>query len=276
MKTIEALLTSILGNTKYGINILGQGSDKLQGDYHWKMLQCLKFFAFLAMQQMPFIEEEDDKIRFAKEKMMACRLHMCGDHSLCNHMNANCHDNRGYILQDRASFGKKQRDKIVKHLFIDKVETEAWIKKKLICPGNTSANENYHSLMVNRGLVNKDAKVDVELNTIDAKYALGTYFFNSGARETYTELFNYDEKLNWKISDLGLGQIERYATQRKTNEIEMRKKKSKILERRSKQKKFQPNPRHLQEPGTYISREQKRNNPFLSDEVSPCASKKNK
>ena len=276
MKTLEALVNSVLGKTKNGINILGKASDKLPGDYHWKMLNCLKFFAFLAMQEMPFIEEENEKIKFAKEKMTACRLHMLGDHSMCNHQNANCHDNRTYMLQDRAGFGQKQRDKIVKALFTDKVETDAWIKKKLICPGNTSGNENYHSLMVNRGLVNKDAKVDVELNTIDAKYALGTYFYNSGARETYTALFNHDEELNWKISDLGLGQIERYQLQRKTNQAEMRKKKAKIYERRSKQQKFQPNPLHLPKPGTYLSREQKRNNPFVSDEISPCASKKNK
>ena len=274
MKNFESLLNSILGKTKNGIGILGKGKDKLQGDYHWKMLRCLKFFAFLAMQQMPFIEEEKEKIAFAKEKMKACRLHMCGDHSLCTHENARCHEHHGYILQNRAEFGQEQRDKIVKHLFIDKLETDAWIKNKLIMPGNTSGNENYHSLMVNRGLVNKDAKVDVELNTIDAKYALGTYFFNSGATETFKSLFNHDEQLSWKISDHSLTQINRYEIQRKTNPEEMKKKKEKIMTKRSNQQKFQANPLHLLEPGTYITRKQKRNNPFLSDEVPHCASKK--
>ena len=129
--------------------------------------------------------------------------------------------------------------------------------------------------MVNRGLVNKDAKVDVEMNTIDAKYALGTHFYNCGARTAYTGLFNHDEKLNWKISDHSLVQIERYEIQRKTNPEEMRKKKAKIAAERSKQKKFQCNPLYL-EPGTYISRKQKRNNPFLSDDIPHCESKKNK
>ena len=128
--------------------------------------------------------------------------------------------------------------------------------------------------MVNRGLINKDAKVDVELNTIDAKYALGTYFYNSGARETYTELFNSDSELNWKISDHSLQQIGNYEKTRKTNSVAMRKKKNVEAEKRRKMKKYQCNPLYA-EPGTYLTQSQKRQ-ASLSDSISVCPKKKNK
>ena len=270
-------MNSVLGGSKKkgDIGLKGTGFDKLQGDYEYQMIRSMKFYAGLAMKQMPYIEDEKEKIAFAQEKMKACRLHITGDHSLCTHENARCHDHKRYLLADRAGFGAEQREIIVKHLFIGKVETEAWIKEKLIKPGNTSGNENYHSLMITRGLINKDARVDVESNTIDAKYALGTYFFNNGAHETYSTLFNYDEELNWKICDHSLGQIRQYAESRKTNADKMKKKKDREQTLRSKQKKYQCNPKYLNEPGTYITVKQKRRNPSLS--VHPPATiKRNK
>ena len=272
MKNFERLINSVLG--KPGIGIKGTGKDKLQGDMEWQLLRCLKFFAFLAMREMENIQDEEDRIAFALEKMKACRLHMTGNHDFCTHQNARCHDHESYVLRDRAGFGAKQRDLIVKHLFTNKIETVAWVKEKLVKPGNTSGNENYHSLMVNRGLVNKDAKVDVELNTIDAKYALGTYFYNCGARETFTDLFNSDPKLNWKISGHSLQQIGNYEKTRKTNSVEMRKKKKIESDKREQMKKYQCNPLYA-EPGTYLTQSQKRQ-ASLSDSVSVCPKKKNK
>ena len=100
---------------------------------------------------MRYIQDEEDKIAAAQEKMKACRLHLIGDHSLCTHENAKCHDKNEFILKDRAAFGAKQRDQIVQKLFVEKVETEKWVKEKIIRPGNTSDNENYHSLVITRG-----------------------------------------------------------------------------------------------------------------------------
>ena len=267
------MINAVLG--KPGIGLRGTGKDKLQNDMAFQLLNCLKFFAFLAMQEMPNIQEEEEQIAFALEKMRACRLHMTGDHELCIHENARCTDHHYFLLRDRAGFGAKQRDLIVKHLFIEKVETAAWIKDKLIKPGNTSTNENYHSLVVNRGLVNKDAKVDVELNTIDAKYALATHFYNNGASDTFLSLFNDDEKLNWKICNQGISKIEYYEKTRKTNPVAMRKKKKILLQRQAQQKKWQCNPLYASEPGTYLTQSQKRSL-VLSDSIPDCPTKKNK
>ena len=278
LKNFASLVNSILGGSKKkgDLGLKGTGHDKLQGDYEWQLINCLKYYAGIVMKEMPFIEDLNDRISFAKEKMKACRLHVIGDHSLCTHANARCNKKK-VLLGDRAGFGAKQRDQIVKHLFIDKVETEAWIKDKLINPGNTSPNENYHSLMVTRGLVNKDARVDVETNTIDAKYALGTYFFNSGATETYSELFNFDEKLNWKICDHSLGQIRQYEQKSRTNPDKMKKKKAYESAKRAKQVKWQCNPKYqasLNEPGTYVTVKQKRRNPSLNLQSSHRVKKK--
>ena len=261
------MVNSVLGKgskKEGGLGIKGTGKDKLQGDIEFKLIQCLKFYARLAMKEMPFIETEDEKVAVAQEKMKACRLHVIGDHSLCTHENAKCHDHEKFLLQDRASFGAKQRDLVVQKLFVEKVETEKWVKQKLIKPGNTSDNENYHSLMITRGLINKDSRVDVEGNSIDAKYALGTYFFNLGSRDTFTHLFNLDEQLNWKICDQSLRQFGQYEKLARTNPVQMRKKKKRQIDLQSKQNKWQANPRHLQEPGTYITARQKRKNPLLS------------
>ena len=271
LKNFVSLVNSVLGGSKKrgDVGLKGTGYDKLQGDYELKLINCLKFFAGLAMKEMAFIEDEKDKINFAKEKMEACRLHMTGDHRLCIHENARCKDHKGYLLEDRAGFGAEQRAILIKHLFTDKVETEAWLKDKLIHPGNTSDNENYHSLMVTRGLVNKDARVDVQSNTIDAKYALGTYFFNCGATETYSTLFNHDEKMNWKICKHSLGQIQQYEKRSRTNAEKMKKKKRLEAAKRAKQVKWQCNPKYLNEPGTYITSKQKRRrNPSLSLQTS--------
>ena len=272
MKNFQAMINSVLGRP--GISIKGTGADKLQGDMEYQLLRCLKFFAFLAMQEMEHIETEEERIAFALEKMKACRLHVIGNHEFCTHENARCHDHEYFLLRDRASFGAKQRDLIVKHLFTEKVETEKWVKKHIIKPGNTSSNENYHSLVVNRGLVNKDAKIDIQVNTIDAKYALATYFYNSGAENTFKYLFNYDEKLNWKISNHGLAKIAHYEKTRKTDAIAMRKKKKKEEAKRATQKKWQCNPKY-NVPGTYRTQKQKRE-AALSDPISDCPNKKNK
>ena len=278
LKNFASMVNSILGGSKKkgDLGLKGTGYDKLQGDYEWKLINCLKFYAGLVMKEMPYIENVNDKIDFAKEKMKACRLHVIGDHSLCNHANARCNKKKS-LLEDRAGFGAKQRDQIVKHLFIGKVETETWIKDKLINPGNTSDNENYHSLFVTRGLVNKDARVDIDSNTIDAKYALGTYFFNSGATATFTDLFNCDENLNWKICNHTLGQIQQYENKSRTNEEQMKKKKASEAAKRAKQVKWQCNPKYkssLNEPGTYITVTQKRRNPSLNIQTSHRQKKK--
>ena len=271
MKNFETLVNSVLG--KSGIKLKGTGKDKLQGDIELKLIRCLKFFAFLAMKEIPNIQDEEEKISFALEKMKACRLHIIGNHELCTHENAKCRDNKSFLLQDRAGFGAKQRDLVIKHLFTNKIETVSWIKDKLTKPGNTSPNENYHSLFVNRGLVNKDANIVVEQNSIDAKYALGTYFYNSGAEVTFTGLFNHDEKLNWKISDDGLAKIASYEKTRRTNPVQMRRKKKRHNDLQATQKKWQCNPLHDYEPGTYLTPKQKRK-AFLSDPVSDHPKKK--
>ena len=277
LKALEYLVNSILGKgtkTQPGCAIKGTGKDKLQPDIEFKLIQQLKFFIWLAMKEMPFIDNEEEKIAVAQEKMKACRLHVTGDHTLCNHEGATCREHREFLLQDRFSFGEKQRDLLVQKLFIEKVETEKWVKDKLIKPGNTSGNENYHSLMITRGLVNKDSKVDVEQNTIDAKYALGTYFYNLGSQETFANLFNYDEKLNWKICDQSIRQLGQYEQRAKTNVVQMRKKKARELAKRSKQAKWQCNPRHLQEPGTYLTARQKRKNSLLPVPIKTCNKRK--
>ena len=276
LKNFDSLVNSVLGGSKKkgDVGLKGTGFDKLQGDYEYQLIRCLKFFAGLAMKEMPFIETETEKIKFAQEKMKACRLHVTGDHTLCLHENARCKDHKKYVLQDRAGFGAEQRQIIVDHLFIGKVEKEAWIKDKLIKPGNTSGNENYHSLMVTRGLVNKDARVDVDSNTVDAKYALGTFFFNDGEYETFSSLFNHDETLNWKISGHSLGQIQQYEKRAKTNPEKMQKKKAKEQAERQKQKKFQCNPKYL-EPGTYVTvKQRRRRHPSLSLQTSSRPKKK--
>ena len=269
MKNFERMINAALKG------IRGTGKDKLQGDMEWQLLRCLKFFAFLAMQEMPNIQGEEDQIEFALEKMKACRLHVTGNHELCIHENARCHDQEKFVLRDRAAFGAEQRDLIVKRLFTDKVETIAWVKEKLVKPGNTSGNENYHSLVVNRGLVNKDAKVDVEINTIDAKYALATYFYNVGAEQTFTSLFNFDDELNWKISTHSLDRIAEYERNKKTNPIQMRKKKKTEADKRKALKKYQCNPLYA-EPGTYLTPNQKRRQASSSDSILDCPQKKNK
>ena len=274
MKNFKTLINSVLGRP--GIGLKGTGADKLQGDMEYKLLRCLKFYAFLAMQEMGNIETEEDKIAFALEKMKACRLHAIGNHDFCTHENARCHDHEYFLLRDRAAFGAKQRDLIVKHLFTEKVETVAWVKKHIIKPGNTSTNENYHSLVVNRGIVNKDAKICVEMNTIDAKYALATYFYNTGAESTFKSLFNHDENLNWKISNHGLEKIAYYEQTRRTDAVAMRKKKKKEEAKRAAQKMWQCNPLHDCEPGTYLTPKQKRKKASLSDPISNCPLKKNK
>ena len=263
------------GKKKEGLGIKGKGKDKLQGDVEFLLIQCLKFYATLAMKEMRYIEDEEDKIATAQEKMKACRLHLTGDHSLCTHENAKCHGRNEFILKDRASFGDKQRDQIVQKLFIEKVETAKWVKEKIIRPGNTSPNENYHSLVITRGLINKDAKIDVEQNKLDAKYALATYFFNLGAQQTFRTLFNQDEIINWKICDQSLRQLGQYEQRAKTTDIQMRKKKARELAKRSKQAKWQCNPRHLHEPGTYVTVAQKRKMSSSSVPIK-CPKKKNK
>ena len=274
MKNFQSMINSVLGRP--GMGLKGTGADKLQGDMEYKLLKCLKFFAFLAMKEMVYIDTEEEKIAFALEKMKACRLHATGNHELCTHENARCHDHEYFLLRDRASFGADQRDLIVKHLFTEKVETISWVKKHIIKPGNTSPNENYHSLVVNRGIVNKDAKICVETNTIDAKYALATFFYNIGAEATFKNLFNHDENLNWKISNHSLEKIAYYEQTRKTDAVAMRKKKQKEEAKRATQKKWQCNPLHDCEPGTYLTPMQKRKNASLSDSVSHCPIKKNK
>ena len=226
------------------------------------------------MKEMRYIQDEEDKIAAAQEKMKACRLHLTGDHSLCTHENAKCHDRNEFILKDRAGFGAEQRDQIVQKLFVEKVETAKWVKEKKIRPGNTSDNENYHSLVVTRGLINKDAKIDVEHNTIDAKYALATYFFSYGAEQTFRTLFNQDEDINWKICDQSLRKLGQYEKRARTNSIQMSKKKSRELAKRSKQAKWQCNPRHLREPGTYVRVRQKRKVSSSSVPIKNCPKRK--
>ena len=77
------MINSVLGRP--GIGLKGTGADKLQGDMEYKLLKCLKFFAFLAMKEMVYIDTEEEKIAFALEKMKACRLHATGNHELCTH-----------------------------------------------------------------------------------------------------------------------------------------------------------------------------------------------
>ena len=226
------------------------------------------------MKEMRYIEDENDKIVAAQEKMKACRLHLTGDHSLCTHENAKCHGKNEFILKDRAAFGAKQREQIVQKLFVEKVETEKWVKEKIIRPGNTSDNENYHSLVITRGLINKDAKIDVEQNTIDAKYALGTYLFNLGAHQTFRTLFNQDEKMDWNVSDQSLRQLSQYEKRARTTDVQMKKKKARELAKRSKQAKWQCNPRHLEEPGTYVTVRQKRKMSSSSVPIKNCPKKK--
>lgn len=103
------------------------------------------------------------------------------------------------------------------------------------------------------------------------KYALGTYFFNSGATATFTDLFNCDENLNWKICNHTLGQIQQYENKSRTNEEQMKKKKASEAAKRAKQVKWQCNPKYkssLNEPGTYITVTQKRRNPSLNIQTS--------
>ena len=262
------------GRKMIGLGIKGKGKDKLQGDVEFLLIQCMKFYATLVMKEMRYIENEEDKIAAAQERMKACRLHLTGDHSLCSHENAKCHDRNEFILKDRAEFGAEQRDQIVQKLFVEKVETAKWVKEKIIRPGNTSDNENYHSLVVTRGLINKDAKIDVEHNTIDAKYALATYFFNFGAQQTFRTLFNQDEDIKWKICDQSLRKLGQYEKRARTNSIQMSKKKSRELAKRSKQAKWQCNPRHLREPGTYVTVRQKRKMSSSSVPIKNCPKRK--
>ena len=262
------------GKKMIGLGIKGKGKDKLQGDVEFLLIQCMKFYATLAMKEMRYIEDEEDKIAAAQEKMKACRLHLIGNHSLCTHENAKCHGRNEFILKDRAEFGAKQRDQIVQKLFVEKVETAKWVKDKIIRPGNTSDNENYHSLVITRGLINKDAKIDVEHNTIDAKYALATYFFNFGAQQTFRTLFNQDENMDWKICDQSLRKLGQYEKRARTTDVQMRKKKARELAKRSKQAKWQCNPRHDHAPGTYLTVRQKRKMSSLSVPIKNCPKRK--
>ena len=128
--------------------------------------------------------------------------------------------------------------------------------------------------MVTRNLVNKDANFNIETNTVDAKYALGTYFFNDGPCETFSTLFNHDEQLNWKICGHSLEKIRYYDQTRKTNDEKMKKKKARKQEKIAAQKKHQCNPKYLNEPGIYVTARQKRKNPPLSLQSSHQVKKK--
>ena len=258
LKNFDRWITKILSSKD--VKLIGTGKSKMQGDILRDLCKTIRFYANLAFKGMDNITDEDEKIQHGLLKMKACRLHITGDHSLCTHENSNCLLT-AYLLQNDfengMKWGERERNLVVKHLFTDQLETTDWVKKHLIKPGNTSHNENYHSVLVKRGLINKDSNANVFSNSIDAKYALGTLFFNLGAKDTYETLFNQDESLNWKISQYHLHKIDEYQNLKcRTNQVQMAQKKKREENKKDKQKRFNRNPRNG--PGVYQSAIQKR------------------
>ena len=70
LKNFASMVNSILGGSKKkgDLGLKGTGYDKLQGDYEWKLINCLKFYAGLVMKEMPYIENVKDKIDLPKKK----------------------------------------------------------------------------------------------------------------------------------------------------------------------------------------------------------------
>ena len=97
---------------------------------------------------------------------------------------------RALLPLDGGKMSKVALENFQKEVFDLYYLTKDFIQKRLVHHGCSSKNENYHSVVYNRGFVNKSLRSNAEKLSIESGYALGSLHQNLSCSELVETVFD--------------------------------------------------------------------------------------